>query len=50
MALAMPPSRQRDIVVAAAYVVVVFSVIVQSLTLEQVIVRLGYGRSAPEKR
>ena len=45
MALSMPPSRQRDIIVAATYVVVVFSVIVQSLTLERLIVRLGYGRA-----
>ena len=44
MALSMPPSRQRDIIVAATYVVVVFSVIVQSLTLERLILRLGYGR------
>ena len=45
MALSMPPSRQRDIIVAATYVVVVFSVIVQSLTLERLILRLGYGRA-----
>ena len=47
MALSMPPSRQRDIIVAATYVVVVFSVIVQSLTLERLIVRVGYGRPLP---
>jgi len=45
MALSMPPSRQRDIIVAATYVVVVVSVIVQSLTLERLILRLGYGRA-----
>ena len=45
MALSMPPSRQRDVIVAATSVVVVFSVIVQSLTLERLIVRLGYGRA-----
>jgi CPA1 family monovalent cation:H+ antiporter len=49
MALSIPPSRQRDIIVAGAYVVVVFSVIVQSLTLERLIVRLGYGRPNPQK-
>jgi len=49
MALSMPPSRQRDIIVAATYVVVVFSVVVQSLTLERLIVRLGYGRAIPQK-
>jgi CPA1 family monovalent cation:H+ antiporter len=49
MALSMPPSRQRDIIVAATYVVVVFSVIVQSLTLERLILRLGYGRSISQQ-
>jgi len=48
MALSMPPSRQRDIIVAATYVVVVSSVIVQSLTLERLIIRLGYGRAIGE--
>ena len=48
MALSMPPSRQRDVIVAATYVVVVFSVIVQSLTLERLIIRLGYGRAVSE--
>ena len=49
MALSMPPSRQRDLIVAATYVVVVFSVIVQSLTLERLIIRLGYGRPAAQR-
>ena len=44
MALSLPPSRERSIILAATYVVVVFSIIVQSLTLERLIVRLGYGR------
>ncbi len=48
MALSMPPSRERSIILAATYVVVVFSVIFQSLTLERVIVRLGYGRPRTE--
>jgi CPA1 family monovalent cation:H+ antiporter len=45
MALSLPPSRERTILLAATYVVVVFSVIFQSLTLERIIVRLGYGRA-----
>jgi CPA1 family monovalent cation:H+ antiporter len=45
MALSLPRSRERAIVLAATYVVVVFSIIVQSLTLERVIVRMGYGRA-----
>jgi CPA1 family monovalent cation:H+ antiporter len=44
MALSLPPSRERAVILAATYVVVVFSIIVQSLTLERLIVRLGYGR------
>lgn len=46
MALSLPPSRERSILLAATYMVVIFSIIVQSLTLEPVIVRLGYGRPA----
>ncbi len=44
MALSLPPSRERAILLAATYAVVIFSIIVQSLTLEPVVVRLGYGR------
>jgi CPA1 family monovalent cation:H+ antiporter len=44
MALSLPPSRERAVILAATYVVVVFSIVVQSLTLERVIVRMGYGR------
>jgi CPA1 family monovalent cation:H+ antiporter len=46
MALSLPPSPERTIILAATYVVVIFSVVVQSLTLEQVILRFGYGRPA----
>jgi CPA1 family monovalent cation:H+ antiporter len=48
MALSLPPSRERAIVLAATYVVVLFSIIVQSLTLERVIFRMGYGRPLAE--
>jgi CPA1 family monovalent cation:H+ antiporter len=44
MALSLPPSRERSILMAATYAVVIFSIIVQSLTLERVILTLGYGR------
>ena len=44
MALSLPPSRERGIILAATYTVVIFSIIVQGLTLEPVVVRLGYGR------
>lgn len=45
MALSLPPSRERAIILAATYGVVVFSIIVQSLTLERLIIRMGYGRA-----
>jgi monovalent cation:H+ antiporter, CPA1 family len=49
MALSLPVSRERSIILAATYVAVVFSIIVQTLTLERLIVRLGYGRAlAPD--
>jgi CPA1 family monovalent cation:H+ antiporter len=44
MALSLPPSPERAVLLAATYAVVIFSIIVQSLTLEPVVVRLGYGR------
>lgn len=43
MALSLAPSRERAIILAATYGVVVFSIVVQSLTLERVIIRMGYG-------
>jgi CPA1 family monovalent cation:H+ antiporter len=45
MALSLPPSRERAIILATTYVVVVFSIIAQSLSLEWVIIRMGYGRA-----
>jgi CPA1 family monovalent cation:H+ antiporter len=44
MALSLPPSRERAILLAATYAVVIFSIIVQSLSLESLVLRLGYGR------
>jgi CPA1 family monovalent cation:H+ antiporter len=45
MALSIAPSRERAVILAATYGVVVFSIVAQSLTLERVIVRMGYGRA-----
>lgn len=49
MALSIPASPERSVLLTATYVVVVLSVVVQSLTLEPLIRRLGYGtpRAAP---
>ena len=41
LALSLPPSPMRDIVVAMTYVVVVFSIIVQGLTIGPVAKRLS---------
>ena len=45
MALSLAPSRERAVILAATYGVVVFSIVAQSLTLERVIIRMGYGRA-----
>jgi CPA1 family monovalent cation:H+ antiporter len=44
MALSLPASHERTVILGATYVVVVFSIVVQSLSLERVIIRLGFGR------
>ena len=43
LALSLPPSPQRDVVVLATYVVVVFSVLAQGLTVAHLVRRLGAG-------
>ena len=40
LALSLPPSPERELLVAATYVVVAFSIIVQGLSLERVVKRL----------
>jgi CPA1 family monovalent cation:H+ antiporter len=40
LALAIPPGPQRDIILQATYGVVVFSIIVQGLTLTRLVRRL----------
>lgn len=47
MALSLPASHERTVILGATYVAVVFSIVVQSLTLERVINRLGFGHSLP---
>lgn len=44
MALTLPASPERSLLLASTYAVVIFSIIVQSLTLEPIILRLGYGQ------
>jgi CPA1 family monovalent cation:H+ antiporter len=50
MALSIPASRERTIILGATYVVVVFSVVVQSLSMENVINRLGFGQIESAER
>ncbi|MEO6875849.1 MAG: sodium:proton antiporter [Opitutaceae bacterium] len=40
LALSLPPGRERDIVLATTYVIVIFSILVQGLTLERVVRRV----------
>ena len=37
LALSLPPGRERDVILAITYAVVVFSIVVQGLTLERVV-------------
>jgi CPA1 family monovalent cation:H+ antiporter len=44
LALSLPDSPQRSLILTATYVVVVFSVVAQSLTLERLVIRTGHGQ------
>jgi CPA1 family monovalent cation:H+ antiporter len=37
LALSLPPSREREILLAITYIVVVFSILVQGITIRRVI-------------
>ena len=37
LALSLPPSGEREIVLAVTYVIVIFSIVVQGLSLERVV-------------
>jgi len=37
LALSLPPSRERDLIVTVTYIIVIFSVLVQGLTIERLI-------------
>ena len=39
LALSLPPGRERDVILAITYAVVVFSIVVQGLTLKRVVER-----------
>jgi CPA1 family monovalent cation:H+ antiporter len=43
LALSIPPVPERPLILAATYVVVIFSVIVQGLTISRVSARRGFG-------
>ena len=49
MALSIPPNDSRSLVLTLAYVVVVFSVLVQSLTVDRVIRMNGGPLAAPQR-
>jgi CPA1 family monovalent cation:H+ antiporter len=43
LALSLPASAERDLLVSAAYVVVVFSIVVQGLTIRHVVASVASG-------
>jgi len=49
MALSLPPSPQRELIVAVTYVVVIFSVLVQGLTLGKAMKRPSPGNPSDKK-
>jgi CPA1 family monovalent cation:H+ antiporter len=40
LALSLPPSHHRDLVLAMTYIIVIFSILVQGLTIERIVQRL----------
>ncbi len=46
LALSLPPSEVRDILLTATYAVVVFSIVVQGLTMPRLILRVGASAKA----
>jgi len=47
MVLSLPPFPGRDYLLAATYAVVVFSILVQGLTVRRVLMHYGIGEGAP---
>jgi CPA1 family monovalent cation:H+ antiporter len=49
LALSLPPGRERELVVAVTYILVVFSILVQGLTIKSVVMRLAWpkGQASP---
>jgi CPA1 family monovalent cation:H+ antiporter len=48
LALSVPAGAERDVILAMTYAVVVFSILVQGLTIESVVT--GYARRSPESK
>jgi CPA1 family monovalent cation:H+ antiporter len=44
LALSLPPGSERELVLAMTYVLVVFSILVQGLTIKQVVIRFTSKR------
>lgn len=47
LALSIPPGRPHDRLLAITYIVVIFSIVVQGLTMSTLLHRLGLGRAHP---
>ena len=48
MALSLPERPEKPLIVAAAFAVVIFSMLAQSMTTEALAVRTGYGQRRPD--
>jgi CPA1 family monovalent cation:H+ antiporter len=49
LALSLPPSREREVVLALTYVLVVFSILFQGLTVKRLVVRVIGGHALAKK-
>jgi len=49
LALSLPPSREREVVLALTYVLVVFSILFQGLTVKRVVMRVMGGHEPTQK-
>ncbi len=47
LALSLPPSPEREAIVSVCYCVVIFSIVVQGLTMERLVRRVVPGASGP---
>jgi CPA1 family monovalent cation:H+ antiporter len=47
LSLSLPAGRERELILAITYIIVVFSILVQGLTVKSVVLRCLRGRPGP---